>query len=500
MSQARTVSFVAVSYLVQTVGSVIFYLIAAKSLPVQEVGAITLFLSFGAIFIVAFSLNLDTGFTHFISYSFGKTGKYSLPRLFLEIAALMMAVSFAAIAASSHFIALIFFHSLMYSSLVILMGGYVSLSIGLGYMVSILQGRQSFRLAALSNMMYSALSMGIPIGMILFKFPVEAVSSGFVIGAGMSFILSIIFVAVERLPRASVEMGFLTRFFAYVTPVYFGALTSSLMSTVDRVILPALTNLTLSAVYTYSLTISTVVTAISFPFSFFLLPKISQAFASSDRSAERAYAQASLELFYYLALPASIGGTLLAKPLLEVLVGGIYASHFIILQIMIFSYSFFSFRPILSTILLGNRKTGVYLYSGIAALGANVFLSLALIPPFGIYGAVVASVSAWAVSTIPRMVAISRLLNHSLPLAPYIRMWINTIIMAVAVFYSANFFTSGYESLIIPVLVGILSYFILSRANSPLSLETREIFSSLAKDFHPFIGRLLEVFAVTRKE
>ena len=103
----------------------------------------------------------------------------------------------------------------------------------------------------------------------------------------------------------------------------WGGLTSTLMVTIDRIILPALTNLSLSAVYTYSLTIATVVTAITSPFSFFLLPKISQAFASSDQSKAKEYSQASLELFYYFSLPASLGATILSRPLLEVLVGGI---------------------------------------------------------------------------------------------------------------------------------------------------------------------------------
>jgi O-antigen/teichoic acid export membrane protein len=105
----------------------------------------------------------------------------------------------------------------------------------------------------------------------------------------------------------SVDRGFNAKFFAYVMPVYFGSLTSTLMGTIDRVILPALTNLSLSAVYTYSLTIATVVTAITSPFSFFLLPKISQAFASSHRSQAMEYSHASLELFYHIALPATVG-------------------------------------------------------------------------------------------------------------------------------------------------------------------------------------------------
>ena len=178
MSSIRSVSIVSLSFLIQTISSIIFYLIVARTLTVPEVGAITLFLSFGGIFMVTFALNLDTGFTHFISYFLGKTGKYSLPRFFLAITAIIMIISFVAIASISHMIALVFFHSSSYSAVIILMGGYVSESIGLSYMVSILQGIQSFRQAATSNIIYSVLSLGIPIGMSIFKLPIEIISTG----------------------------------------------------------------------------------------------------------------------------------------------------------------------------------------------------------------------------------------------------------------------------------------------------------------------------------
>ena len=262
------------------------------------------------------------------------------------------------------------------------------------------------------------------------------------------------------------------------------------MGTIDRVILPVLTNLTLSAVYTYSLTIATIVTAITSPFSFFLLPKISHALSTSRETDSRTCIHGSLEIFYYLALPASLGATILSKPLLEILVGGVYASHYLVLQIMVFPYSFFSFRPILSSILLGNRKTGTYLYSGLAALFANLILSIILIPLFGIYGAVIASVSAWAASTIPRMFSVNALLDHSLSFVPYGRMWINAFIMAGTVFEVGEKFKFGFPNLFIPVLVGIGVYIVLSIVNRPFSVAARQLVSSIVTSEHPLFQKL----------
>ena len=47
MSSIQNISLVSLSFFMQTGSGIIFYLIIAKTLPVPEVGAITLFLSFG---------------------------------------------------------------------------------------------------------------------------------------------------------------------------------------------------------------------------------------------------------------------------------------------------------------------------------------------------------------------------------------------------------------------------------------------------------------------
>lgn len=47
MSSFRSVSIVSISFLIQTLSSIVFYLVIARTLPHYEVGAITLFLSLG---------------------------------------------------------------------------------------------------------------------------------------------------------------------------------------------------------------------------------------------------------------------------------------------------------------------------------------------------------------------------------------------------------------------------------------------------------------------
>ena len=90
-------------------------------------------------------------------------------------------------------------------------------------MVSVLQGIQSFKLAAVSSMTYSVLSIGIPAGMSIFKASVVIILAGFVIGAGISFIAALALVIGQNstlCPQKEVSTGnsFLTlsRFFLAV--------------------------------------------------------------------------------------------------------------------------------------------------------------------------------------------------------------------------------------------------------------------------------------------
>ncbi len=478
MTGVKTVSLVAVSFGAQTLVSVIFYLVIARTLPVTEVGAIALFLSLEAIFFTIFSLNLDTGFIHFISYFQEKNSIESIPRKFILLSVLTIIFSLTSISAASGIIATVFFHSIEYEAVVNLLGIFVAETIGIGYLVSFLQGMQHFSLAAIANLLYSLFSMGIAIVLSLFSCSIFEISSGFVVGGAFTLLLAVIFVKAAEVDGKEPDLK-LPTFFRYVIPIYLGSLFSGLMATVDRIILPALTNLTLSAVYTYSLTIATIVTAMTSPFSFFILPKISQHFAVNPEEGIKKYGLSSLELFYYLALPVSIGGAIISKPLLSFLVGGIYAKQYQVLQIMIFSYAFFSVRPILSSMLLGVRKTGVYLWSGIGAFAANLSISILFIPHYGIYGAITASISAWAVSTLPRMIAVNRLANVHISIWPYIRIWINTGIMALAVIFLFRFVFYGNSGLFPTVVSGILIYLAISRINIPFSITTLDVFKEI---------------------
>lgn len=483
MSRFRKVSVVSLSLAIQTIFGAIFYILIARLLPATEVGALTLFLSFEAIFATAFSLNFDTGFVHFISYLKGKTGRDIVPMFFYLLSILMTSLSLVVIVTFSKPMAVIFFHSSTYQSLVIMMGIYVAETICLGFYVSILQGMQMFEWAALSNVAYSSLSLGLPTIFSALGYDFKMISLGFVMGGATSLILSTVIVFLSKKSPETSHLRPKT-FLSYTTPIFFGSLFTTLMSTVDRVILPALTNLTITALYIYSLTIATIVTAVSAPFTFFILPKISEYYGNEKSTGIMKFGLSSMELYCFIAFPASLGGAILAQPLLVILVGGIYEAHFRILQIMFISYSLFSMRPILSSILLGFRQTKIFIISGLFAFMGNLILSILLIPTYGIYGAVIAVASGWALSTVPRIYAVKRMTGKVMSVEPYLKMWINAGLMALIVLVAQYFTGTGSLRLVLLIILGLAVYLIISRFNSPLSYFTQELILEIVPKTH----------------
>ena len=115
------------------------------------------------------------------------------------------------------------------------------------------------------------------------------------------------------------------------------------------------------------------------------------------------------------------------------------------------------------------------MYSGAAALVVNLLISIILIPGFGLFGAVAASISAWGISTIPRMISLGSLTKHEFNLMPFMRMWVNAGLMALAVIFTTGFFQTGLTSLFVPTFLGIILYIGFSLLNRPFSHDSHKL-------------------------
>lgn len=176
-------------------------------------------------------------------------------------------------------------------------------------------------------------------------------------------------------------------------------------------------------------------------------------FHQSSKEALMTLYENSLKFALVLIIPVAIGTVLLADPLITLLYGPAYQNSVIALQVLIWS-GVLSFANGVFYALFGSidrQKTSAYIMGGGAV--ANVVLNLALIPPYGLVGASVATVATQAVCFAASFYFLKAGYFVSLPKL-LVKPTIASLLMGAVIFY-----LDGLHVLLL-VLLGIVLYFV----------------------------------------
>lgn len=149
-----------------------------------------------------------------------------------------------------------------------------------------------------------------------------------------------------------------------------------------------------------------------------LVPSIAEAYARRQPEVIALRTQAALRLTVLIGLPASVGFALLAEPINIML----YKTNdgTLAMAILAFTTLFSTLNIISAAILQGLGAVFIPAKNLFFAAITKAILNIALIGPFGIEGAAVASVAAFAVATMLNLTAINRLTGVSFSLKAYV--------------------------------------------------------------------------------
>ncbi len=280
-------------------------------------------------------------------------------------------------------------------------------------------------------------------------------------------------------PRLT-TMSIVKRLVYYAIPVSLGALIVPLISNVDAL---TVTNLLKGHGMAQSLATREfgILTGRAFKLMMFpaalasaigaaLMPSVSEAFALRATRDTAARVLMGLRIIVFFSLPAAVGLFLLAKPIDITLFKDAAGYHSI--QIIGIATFFSALQIALAASLQGIGA--VYLPVRSLAVGTllKIALNLALVPPFGIDGAAMATVVSYAVASILNLVSLSRLLHLRLSVNDYLlKPAIATIPMGAFVFAVSSQWQrlalhleqrlSAAGVTVISVFIGVLVYMIM---------------------------------------
>ena len=124
-----------------------------------------------------------------------------------------------------------------------------------------------------------------------------------------------------------------------------------------------------------------------------IFPVISNYYKTSLDMLRRLQSYTS-KLMVTLAIPLAIGGTILAEPIMNVIFGDRYANGVIALRILVWAVAFTYISTTYARGLWAGNKQGTFLMVITIQSLVNIVINLALIPPLGMMGAAIGTVSA----------------------------------------------------------------------------------------------------------
>lgn len=318
---------------------------------------------------------------------------------------------------------------------------------------------------------------------------------GAVTGAVAGLIMLIIYY-VRRHPLVSNRdtairfstLALTKRLFYYALPISIGALVVPLMNNVDVI---TVVNLLKSAGESQHLAttefglltgrafkLMMLPTTLATGIGIAVMPAVSEAFTLGFRKLMSDRIDLAIRLTMMMALPASIGLAILARPIDISLFQDDSAT--LAIQIMAFATIFASLQTVLAAVLQGAGWVYIPVFNLLIAGGIKLLMNLILVPKFGINGAALSTVISYLAAAILNLWAMKKNLQEHIDLARWLlRPAFASTVMASVVFACLRQWElwggaqlgrlSALGICVVSIALGMLVYFVALVASGVMS-------------------------------
>jgi len=392
------------SSLTLVVAGGLFYIFIIHFYSTEIVGVFSLLSAISFLFSTVFSLGLQQGAQHFISYHLGREEDgmiRSLVRKFTAVGFLLASAAFISLWFLSPTFALLFFHSYAYLDYLRLMDVELFSMVINNILFYMLLGLQSFRLNGILNIFMYATGYGLIIPFLLLNSNPIRIIFAWIAGYYATTFLLLYYVhsKVGRPPPADSGVP-LSPVLSYSIPVFISGVVSYGATYVDRFIVSFLINLSELGIYNFSLVLTNALSILVLPFTSVLLSRLSEFYGSGDRESFRLYSLKASEVLTAIYIPVALLVASLSPSILLFLANVNYIPGAVPMIIILTASSLTVSVNIFAVTLQAIRKTRIFIASSSLGLISNVILSVILIPRIGIDGAAIGYASTGVASFI----------------------------------------------------------------------------------------------------
>jgi stage V sporulation protein B len=486
-----SVPWVYLSSVTLILSGAVFYVYLARVLPTDELGSVVVLAAIAAIMSVVFSLGIGSGFQHFLSYYLGRSSPatvHALIRGSFLLALVLGGGSALLTAALSPGLSQIFFHTGVYASTIELLALFTGLTTALTVLQSVLIGLQRFVAYAVCAIVGYVTMYGSAVVLLYLRREVDSIVIGWVAGFALACVLTVFMILrYARGPTGSPPTapapwrsttGLFRSLLLYSLPIFVSGVFTTGTQYIDRLVLASVADLSSVGVYNYALLIASGSLFLIAPFSTFLVPKISESFGRGDMEGIRSLSSTSTTLIVLVYVPAGLGVAAIAPPLLRVLAGPGFVVASVPLAILVGVSAAFVPFVVLGAVIAGTRRTIVWAEAAGLALFANIVVSLALIPRFGMVGAALGNSSMIWVPFVVFYWALKGTGLIRFDREAIARIWLAAVLMALVVWGPLELVR--YDLVLVPlfVLIGVGVLLVSLRALRAVPREVADLFLS----------------------
>lgn len=294
---------------------------------------------------------------------------------------------------------------------------------------------------------------------LIFRPTPAALALSYVGGAALGALLGIFLIRQYLFPLFKhFDRRLLAPTFIAAWPLALSVVLSIFLTHIDILMLGFWYDAAVVGIYSAPLRIIQILQILPTLFSVSIFPHLSRLLSSGrNQKTLVSITEHSLTFLFALSVPLSIGGVILARPLMNVLFGMEYVSGSLILQILLLGPLLIFPGIFLPNLIFAyNRHRNLSWYTGAAAL-TNVVCNLFLIPAFGGVGSAIATELSQLVFLILTWRLALRCLRFSI--LPHLRGILVSAFLMGGLTLILSFFTNLHVFLV--VLISALFYLLL---------------------------------------
>ncbi|ELY67443.1 polysaccharide biosynthesis protein [Natrinema versiforme JCM 10478] len=329
---------------------------------------------------------------------------------------------------------------------------------------SILTGQHLVHISGIFNPIRTGTRSIVQIGAILAGFQITGLFIGYTAGYGLVSVLGL-WIAIRHFDTISLPTEeHYRRIVSYAEYSWLGEIRSRAFNWVDVAVLGFFVSSSLVGIYTAAWNIAVFLILFGGSLSETLFPEMSSLSADDDSESVAELFEAALTYGGLILIPGLVGGTLLGERLLRIY-GEEFTRGATVLSVLIVATLIQGYQRQFTMTLDAIDRPDVSFKVNAVFIGANVLLNVSLIPIFGVVGAAAATASSVGISLVVAYIALSSLVEFSVPVGEIGRQWAAAGIMGTVIYICLQFETvsaiaSNIAVVLILVGLGAAVYFI----------------------------------------